>query len=214
MELTLSKKELLDLIKILAHYDTFDKHVVPSVGDLCQLLEDALLSTDVKNDDEIICDYDGDDLEKDDDERFVDSFGSFLKEKDDDDEDEDLEEEEDDHEDDEDDHEEILKISSNDLHDLKPLVVKSSNDDAWWGDSTIKIEFQQYENEYEEEVCELTVDGNAIGNVTKIKRESNELKIHLSVDGNDSCHVFSSIKKMPKQWSEMLTDGVQFEVEE
>lgn len=202
----LSRKDILDTIKVLSHYSTLESSSVSlvdvDVKNLCDIFESYFLSpSDDTSEGELSHWYDNNSYSDDDE----------IESSDDHDNNDSSEEEDDllssfDDEEDESKRSELIDCDS--LHDLKPLAVKSSNTNAWWKDNQILIEFQQSADD--ENICELLVDGNAIGDVVKLYRNENKINVCVQIDDKHVWHQFVTVKRLSKEWSQLLSGNVTY----
>lgn len=192
----LSRSQALDLVKVLSHYQTFDRETVlvdVDVDGLCRHLEDIVLNRDDEGDEE-------EDDEENDSEEADESSADDVEdpcEQEDDAPDDDVEEETDVSEVTPDDSSPV--VSPGDLHELKPVrgrVIESSA--AETGES-FNLEFENFGVGQ----VDLLLDAAWVGPLSRVKRTGTELHV---MDSSDSWHRFS-VSKFPKDWQRVLPIG-------
>ena len=208
----LTKQEVLDLIKVLTHYEVLTPATAPRVS--CrtniEVLQDALEDYILENEDEekneeLTDDEDEDDIEDEETESEEESC-----EGDDEDDEEALgyedSREEDDEDDSEDDEEEIVAEHDCKCSSLKGLCsVKAVIINAQYGEPEDKVSIQF--SPYSRAIVDLNInDDGAIGPVTYIKRTADELHV-ADCNGSVTWHSFY-VKKFPKSWTKAIKTGV------
>jgi len=210
----LDKRQTLDLIKVLTHYEILTAHhddystpkVVEDVTNLREQLEDSLVDEEAADDDyETVDEADIEDVE-DEDEEDEDDLGE--EEEDSDEEDEEDDESEDDGEEDEDseddeeseDPEADDTVSADDLHDLTAVRVTDEDD------KDLTIEF---ESRADGEADLIEQNGDAHERVRFVKRFAKELHVG---HGDDLEWKVYTVKKFPKGWAQVLPVGELCEV--
>lgn len=193
----LSKKQALDLVKILTHYQTLvpDGDIADVHGLRCNL-EERVLNGD-EDEEEI-------DDEEDKEDDGTDKEDSGEK---DDEEPGEAEDEEDEEVDDggpED--EEKLDVDSyarsRDLHDLKPAKAKIIGSSTGDPDDEVILEFEHTGGD-DVNICDLLVNGEPIGPITYVRRKGNELHIAENNRGKRVWHRFH-VSRYPKGWADVL----------
>lgn len=222
----LTKEQALDLVKVLSHYQALDTRSVdaPTVHATLGSLEKFLVGEEEDDDldsgeaDEDCCDHsDGDDdeEEQEDDEADEDSSEEEDDEESDEQEDDEGDEADDEGEeaDGEGDDEELDPDSyalGADLHDLKvakATIISSSVGDP---DDEVTLEFENTDGE-DVNVCDLLVNGDAIGPITHVRRKGTELHVAEN-NGGRAWHRFH-VSRFPKGWADALPLDDLIEIE-
>jgi hypothetical protein len=203
----ISKKDALDLVKVLTHYQTFDQLVNVDVRGLCQDLEEFVLERDGEDD------YEED--ERDDEEVEEDD-----KEKDEEelDEQEDGESDEDDGEGEEDDGEGeaayvTTGVNLSNLKRVKARVISTSDTDFEVDDPvTISFESDVYSSDVNL-IVETDDLRSSIGPISYVKRMGSELHVAEGWQSSRTWHRFG-VSKFPKGWATELPLDELVEVEQ
>lgn len=196
MELT--KRQALDLVKVLSHYETSNEQVDADVRGLRCDLEDFVLAEEETTDEEADEEAEGEDEEAADEE---DEEECSEQEDDEGDEADDASEETDEGGDRE---EPSSYVGGDDLHGLKACKGQVISSSVGEPDDDVLIEFEHVAAGRETNVDVLINDGeDFIGPVTLIRRMGTELHLAEELDGALTWHRFA-VSRFPKGWANVL----------
>lgn len=200
----LTKRQALDLVKVLSHYQTLDtQHAITNVWGLCGELEEFVLGEEETSDE----DEEGDD-EDEEAEEDADEDKSVDEEEDE----EEPSEQEDDEGDEADDEGDEADEGSNccpecdgdadggALHDLSPIRAKVIESSSGEKGEVVQLEF---ELDPKPGTVDLMIGGLYVGPLLCVKRTGTELHV---LDSSDDWHQFS-VAKFPKEWQKALPAG-------
>jgi hypothetical protein len=202
----LNKEQVLDLIKVLSHYDTLcgtSGVDAPSRRAIQGMLEDFILGEDKDDDDDDL--VEGDDDEEDEEDDGSSEIDPEEEDSEEPDEQEDDEGDEDDDEGDGDDEEDLdveAYVDRSDLHDLKVAKGKIISSSAGDPDDEVTLEFESLAGG-DAVICDLLVNGEAVGPITHVRRKGTELHVAEDNSGERAWHRFH-VARFPKGWADTL----------